>query len=601
MSGNSKVGLGWVRGSILLAVASMSLGVLGCRTALPAPPPDQTLRPPPAQALPPGEPVPPDQPPPPARTLPPDQPATVPSPTHRQPTPDDSAHHSGHLDPDLVVELTAEQIQADYQVGRYTAVQLTLAFLDRIQRYEDHYNAFISMNPEALREAEALDAEFRENGPRGPLHGVPVVVKDNMDMAGLVTTAGFRGFSSEDGGVPMIPGRDAIAVARLRQAGAIILGKTNLPDFAGHGTRTNSSVGGVTLNPYNTAKAPGGSSGGTATAVNASFAVLGLGTETGGSIQNPAAAQALVGVKPTYGLVPLSGVFPMDATYVDVVGPLARSVRDAALVLDVLAGPALEDLATFAAQEHIPEEGYAANLRTGSLRGKRFGLVGPGWREGFLPLAPETEAHYRNAIEALRAQGAQVVEDPFAGRGFVELYGERPRGGRSGSYDLFGYLQNLGPGAAFRSIEEWEVLTGESFRGSSRRRPPVAPTATEEGDAYQAWRMRLRTLFREVLDEHELDGLFFPQAGAPVPDLIQDPERPEHNPNNHPELPSNIVNALGVPTVTLPFAYYEDGTPFVLAFIGRMWSEAELLSWAYDLEQATRARKPPALVHRPGG
>jgi Asp-tRNA(Asn)/Glu-tRNA(Gln) amidotransferase A subunit family amidase len=113
--------------------------------------------------------------------------------------------------------------------------------------------------------------------------------------------------------------------------------------------------------------------------------------------------------------------------------------------------------------------------------------------------------------------------------------------------------------------------------------------------------MRLRALFREVLDEHELDGLFFPQAGAPVPDLIQDPERPEHNPNNHPELPSNIVNALGVPTVTLPFAYYDDGTPFVPAFIGRMWSEAELLSWAYDLEQATRARKPPALVHRPGG
>jgi amidase len=581
--------MGWVRCGLLLTSLTLGLGALGCKTAVPVPPPDPTLRPPLAEALTP------------AQSVPPDQPATVPSPTLRPPTPVDSLRHLEALDPDLVVELTAEQIQADYRAGRYTAVQLTQAFLDRIQRYEGHYNAFISMNPAALREAEGLDAEYRDSGPRGPLHGVPVVVKDNMDMGGLVTTAGFRGFGGEEGGVAMIPDRDAAAVARLRRAGAIILGKTNLPDFAGHGTRTNSSVGGVTLNPYNTAKAPGGSSGGTATAVNASFAVLGLGTETGGSIQNPAAAQALVGVKPTYGLVPLSGVFPMDATYVDVVGPLARSVRDAAMALDVLAGPTVEDLATFAAQDHIPEEGYAASLRTGSLRGRRFGVVGPGWRDGFLPLAPETEAHYRRAIEVLSELGAQAVDDPFAGRGFVELYGERPRGGRSGSYDLFVYLQGLGPGAAFRSIEEWEELTGESFRGSARRRPPVAPTATEEGDAYQAWRMRLRTLFREVLDEHELDGLFFPQAGAPVPDLIQDPERPEYNPNNHPELPSNIVNALGVPTVTLPFAYYEDGTPFVLAFIGRMWSEAELLTWAYDLEQATRARRPPVLEPRPGG
>jgi Asp-tRNA(Asn)/Glu-tRNA(Gln) amidotransferase A subunit family amidase len=406
---------------------------------------------------------------------PPPGPAASPSPSQALHRPPDPPRDTDALDPDFVAELCVQQIQADYQAGRYTAGQLTQAFLDRIHRYEGHYNAFISLNPEALREAEALDAEYRETGPRGPLHGVPVVVKDNMDMAGLVTTVGFRGFSRDEGGVPMIPDRDAAAVARLRQAGAIILGKTNLPDFAGHGTRTHSSVAGVTLNPYNTAKAPGGSSGGTATAVNASFAVLGLGTETGGSIQNPAGAQALVGVKPTYGLVPLKGVFPMDATYVDVVGPLARTVRDAAIALDVLAGPTLEDLATFASQDHIPAEGYAAGLRAGALKGRRFGLVGTGWRDGFLPLAPETEAHYRVAIEILRAQGAEVVEDPFEGSGFVDLYGERPRGGRSGSYDMHLYLQGLGPGAAFRSIEEWEDLTGETFRGSGQRRPPPLP------------------------------------------------------------------------------------------------------------------------------
>ncbi|MGW8266332.1 MAG: amidase [Longimicrobiales bacterium] len=491
-----------------------------------------------------------------------------------------------------------DRIQADYAAGRYTAVQLTQAFLDRIARYEDTYNAFVSMNPAAMETAAALDEEYGRKGPRGPLHGVPVVVKDNMDMAGLVTTAGFSGFSATTGGVDLIPDDDAAAVERLREAGAIILGKTNLPDFAGHGTRTNSSVAGVTLNPYNPDRAPGGSSGGTATAVNASFAVLGLGTETGGSIQNPASAQALVGVKPTYGLVPLEGVVPVDATYVDVVGPLARSVRDAALALDVLAGPTPEDPATYAAVGHIPEGGFADALSETALEGKRFGLVGTGWREEFLPLAPETEAFYREAIAALEVQGAQVVEDPFAGSGFVALYDAQPGGGGSSAYDWLVYFQGLGPGAAFHSAEEWEALTGDTFRSWGRSRPPAAPTATEEGDAYQAWRKEIRALFRKVLADHQLDGLFFPQAGAPVPPLIQDPERPDYNPNNHPELPSNIINALGMPVVTLPFAYYDDGTPFVLAFIGDMWTEADLLAWAYDLEQATQARRSPVLRQR---
>ena len=369
-------------------------------------------------------------------------------PGHRTPGP-------SPIGPNDVVELTVDRIQADYAAGRYTAVQLTQAFLDRIALYEDHYNAFISMNPDALETAAALDEKLKTGGPGGPLFGVPVVVKDNMDVAGLVTTAGFRGFSSATGGVDMIPEDDAAVVERLREAGAIILGKTNLPDFAGHGTRTNSTVAGVTLNPYNTDKSPGGSSGGTATAVNASFAVLGLGTETGGSIQNPAAAQALVGVKPTYGLVPLEGVVPVNATYVDVAGPMARTVRDAALTLDVIAGPTPEDPATFAAVDHIPVDGYAAALSETALEGKRFGLVGLGWRDEFLPLAPETEAFYREAIAVLEARGAQTVEDPFAGSGFVALYDSQPRGGSAGSYDMLVYLQGLGPGAAFHSVAEW--------------------------------------------------------------------------------------------------------------------------------------------------
>jgi Asp-tRNA(Asn)/Glu-tRNA(Gln) amidotransferase A subunit family amidase len=498
-----------------------------------------------------------------------------------------------------VMELTVRDVQAAYAAGEYTAVELTRAFLDHIERYEGHYNALISMNGDALTIAAALDEEYASQGPRGPLHGVPVVIKDNLDYGGLVTTAGFSGFSEATGGIDMIPEDDAAAVARLREAGAIVLGKTNLPDFAQDGTRTRSSVAGVTLNPYNTAKAPGGSSGGTATAVNASFAVLGLGTETGGSIQNPASAQALVGVKPTFGLVPTHGVVPINATYLDVVGPLARTVYDAAITLDVIAGPALEDLATYASVDHIPEQGYAALLSDTALVGKRFGLVGVGWRDRFLPLAPETEALYQQAISSLTDEGAVVVDDPFLNSRFIELYEARPRVPSVGPHDMMVYLQGLGDQAPFHSVAEWEALTGGDFPGSGSDRAPARPSATEEGDAFQAWRREIRELYRAVLETFALDGLFFPQAGSPIRDLVEDPERPEYSPNNHPELPSNMVNALGVPVVTVPFAYYEDGTPFVLAFIGDTWTEAELLAYAYDFEQATEARTPPKLVMMP--
>ena len=506
---------------------------------------------------------------------------------------------SGSVD---VVELTAAQVQEDYRASRYTAVQLTSAFLERIERWEGRYNAFVSMNPEALAQAAALDEEYRRRGPRGPLHGVPVVIKDNMDYAGMVTTAGFAGFSSATGGVDMVPGDDAAVVERLKEAGAIVLGKTNLPDFAGHGTRTRSTAAGETLNPYAPDRVPGGSSGGTATAVSASFAVLGLGTETGGSIQNPAAAQALVGVKPTFGAAPLEGVVPIDATYRDVVGPLAKTVRDAATVLDVIAGPTAEDPSTYAAAGRIPEDGYVAGLGTEALAGKRFGLVGPGWRDTFLPLAPETEELYRQAVRALESEGAETVEDPFAGSGWAEAYGERPSVPSVGPHGMLVYLQGLGEDAAFRTIEEWEALSGRSFRqgrGRDERPAPAAPTATEEGDAYQAWRLELRALFRSVMETHGLDGLFFPQAGEPIRPLVEDPERPEYRPNNHAELPSNIVNDVGAPTVTVPFAYYGDGTPFVVAFVGDLWTDAQLLAYAYDLEQATLARVAPKLEDAP--
>jgi len=429
-----------------------------------------------------------------------------------------------------------------------------------------------------------------------------VVIKDNLDYGGLVTTAGYWGFSTASGGVDMIPENDAVVVERVRRAGAIVLGKTNMSDFARDGTRTRSSVAGVTRNAHDVTRAPGGSSGGTATAVNASFAVLGLGTETGGSIENPAASQGLVGVKPTFGLVPLEGVVPFDASHRDVVGPIARTVSDAAVTLDAIAGPAGEDPEGYASERRIPSGGYAAALDATALRGRRFGLVGPGWRDQHLPLAPETEALYRRAIAVLEEGGGEVVEDPFRGTAWRELYATHGSVPSVDAGDLLRYMQELGAGAAFHSPEEWEALAGEALLTNGRRagrgaRPaPILPRPTGQADAFGAWRRDIRALFREVLASHDLDGLFFPQAGGPIRPLVEDPMRPDFSPNNHPELPSNIVNYVGLPVVTLPVGYYTDGMPFVVAFIGDLWTEAQLLGYAYDLEQATRSRAAPRLV-----
>jgi Asp-tRNA(Asn)/Glu-tRNA(Gln) amidotransferase A subunit family amidase len=185
------------------------------------------------------------------------------------------------------------------------------------------------------------------------------------------------------------------------------------------------------------------------------------------------------------------------------------------------------------------------------------------------------------------------------------MYDDRPRVPSQGTHDMLVYLQGLGAGAAFHTVEAWEALSGLAFPRGGRDddeppEVPARPSATEEGDAYQAWRLEFRRLFRDVLEDHDLDGLFFPQAGAPNRDLVEDPERPDYDPNNWPEIPSNIVNDLGVPVVTVPYGYYDDGTPFVLAFVGDTWTEADLLAYAYAIERATRARTAPRLSEGAG-
>lgn len=498
-----------------------------------------------------------------------------------------------------VVELTAKEIAAGYAAGSLTAVQVTQAFLDRIAAYESNYNAFVSFNPDALATAAALDEELLTRGSRGPLHGVPIVIKESMDVAGLPSTAGYRGFSSQAGGVDLVPQLDATVVTRLKDAGAIILGKTNIPDFSADDTRAYSSWAGWTFNAYNRTIAPGASSSGTATAVAASFAVLGMAEETGGSIQNPASAQGLVGIKTTFGLVPTTGVTPVAASTRDVLGPHAKTVYDAAIALDAIAGYTPEDPKTEVAIGNLPVGGYTRALSESALQGKRIGLFGPGWRR--VTLAPENQAHYDQAKNVLAAEGATLIEDPFAGSAFAGLTpqpGYDVRGFESWVYDYEKYLERLRPTAAENSLQELKDFTGVDLFGAQgplafgRNFVPAAslnnPDLPPDLSGFAKARARFRDVFAQVMDTHQLDALVFPQMRDPTPPLVGSATISA--------LTVDEINILGTPGITVPAGYYANGSPFNLIFLGEPFSEAELLGYAYDYEQATQHRKAPTLA-----
>jgi Asp-tRNA(Asn)/Glu-tRNA(Gln) amidotransferase A subunit family amidase len=501
-----------------------------------------------------------------------------------------------------VEELTVKDIQVGLKSGKFTSENLVESFLARINTYESTYNAFISFNSGALETAKALDKEYSTRGPRSPLHGVPIVIKDAIDIAGIPTTNGYAKFSSTVGGVDLIPEFDAPLVARLKAAGAVIVGKTNLPAFAADGTRANTSFVGPTYNAFDLTLAPGASSSGTATAVSASFAVLGMAEETGGSIQNPAAAQGLVSIKPTFALVPNTGVAPLAGSTRDVVGPHTKTVYDAAVTLDILAGPDSGDPKTIAAKGKLPLDGYTTALSDTALKGKRIGLFGMGFKK--VQLTPETQKLYDRAIAVLKKQGATVISDPFAGTGFADL-------SPTGSFDLRGletlpydynqYLKRLGSSAAINSFAEIEPVIGVDVFAEGQplnflRSIPnfdkyIANPEQLPIEDFLKVRQQFLSVFLKVMDENQLDGLVFPQMYAPVPPLEGTEE--------YPSTTVSEINILGSPGITVPAGFYENGSPFSLLFLGKPFSEAELLGLAYDYEQATMLRQAPILVQKP--
>lgn len=497
-------------------------------------------------------------------------------------------------------KLNVAEITEGLKIGDFTAEEVTLTALAQLQAVNPKYNAVIFENDNAVETAKDIDRRIAAGQPVGPLAGVPVVVKDSIDMVGIPTTAGWSKLCSKTGGVDLMPERDSPVVARLRASDAVILGKTNIPILSWTGTHANDSWAGPTLNPAHEERVPGGSSAGTAAAIASHIAVIGLAEETGGSIQNPASAQGLVGIKPTIGLVPNAGVVPLSSNR-DVVGPIARTVRDAAKGLDVLAGYSAEDPKTLACVEHIPDGGYTGNLSLDGLMGKRLGLYGPGWRPD--QLSPETAALYERAKSELSAVGAVLIENPFDGTDFASHRQITPgtpffdgRGLETVAFDIGNYLQRLGPGAAIKTWEEFaEVTNIEEVTGPGTilgflyelpdfveaiKSPATPPALSSFIDLKKTY----LKLIDDVFETHHLDGLVYPQMLEEIPEL--------HSGKAIRETTVGELNIAGLPAVTVPAGYYQSGAPFELIFLGKKWSEPELIQQAYAYEQSTLHRRP---------
>jgi aspartyl-tRNA(Asn)/glutamyl-tRNA(Gln) amidotransferase subunit A len=504
-----------------------------------------------------------------------------------------------------LIELTVEKAAAGFAAGTLSSEALTHAFLARIKAVNPIYNAIIFENPEAIADAQDIDRRRAEGEELGPLAGIPVVVKDTMDMMGFPTTGGWHLLHHASGGTDLMPERDSPVVARMRAAGCVILGKTNVPVLSATGSHANDSWAGPTFNAIDTSFMPGGSSAGTATAVAASLAVLGLAEETGGSIQNPATAQALVGLKPTFGLVPNAGVMPLAGSTRDVVGPIARTVRDAALVLDVIAGYSAEDAKTVAGVGKKPVGGYVNAIKANALAGAKLGLYGPGWRDR--GLSDDTTALYERAQRELVGLGATLVADPFVGSGFADLGRPVPgldyydaRGMECVPHDMEKYLQRLGPSNPFPSYGDFAdaVRSEDPFAPNGvlafmSDLPDLAvclsdPSAVPPTENFVAVREAYLSIFDAVFTMTGLDALVFPQMRDPLP--------PREGSVGIHETTVCEINIAGLPALTVPAGYYDGGQPFGLVFVGSLWSEARLLSLAAHYEMATTHRKAPKLV-----
>jgi Asp-tRNA(Asn)/Glu-tRNA(Gln) amidotransferase A subunit family amidase len=502
------------------------------------------------------------------------------------------------IDRDLP-EITILQLEQLYAAHRYTVTQVVQWYLARISKYDGIYRAVCAVDASgALSTAAREDASAASGAPRGPMWGVPIAIKANTSIKGLITSDGWKGFVIP--GHELIAPTDAPVVARLRAAGAVILGQTNMPDFAASDT-TRSSAFGRTGNAYDVRFSPGGSSGGTVTAVTANFALLGTGTDTSNSIRMPASTSAVVGVLPTRGLVSIAGIAPLD-WLLDDTGPIARNVTDAAIALSVMAGEDPLDFRTQGSAAKAQPGPYTQYLKADALKGKRFGvpafILNAKSASGEESLRPETREMFMKAVEELRAAGATVVFDDSV---LSDSFPNAVQKIKTWPYHQEGidaFFKNFGP-PEYKSAPEYAKAVGTPLPPMLMGMPAANPPALETDPAADANFLEPQrealAIYNGVLDRMHLDGFVYPAAQMPPPDETM-PQNGRLSSGPHSN--TGWVNPIGVPAVVVSGGFYPSGLPFGLEISARQWKDGDLLAWAYAYEQATHHRHPPVLVDK---
>ena len=484
-----------------------------------------------------------------------------------------------------IEEATVASIQQGLRDKSLTCHALVQAYLDRIAAY-DHkgpsLNVILALNPNALAEADRRDADYARSGPVGPLHCIPLVLKDNYNTADLPTTGGSAALASAQ------PKADAFTVARLRKAGAIILGKSNMHEFALAGT-TVSSLGGQTLNPYDLTRTPGGSSGGTGAAVAANLALAGTGSDTVNSIRSPASANALVGIRPTKGLLSRAGIMPVSETQ-DAAGPITRTVADAAQLLEVMAGYDPDDPSTAWSIGNTPAS-YTPFLEEGSLRGVRIGLFKT--MQGSRPEHQEVNAVIAAAVAAMQNEGAIVVEVDDPALSAAKLIAENDVQKYEFRTLINAYLASI-PNAPAKSLAD--IIASGKFHKPSLESFLASAQTYQGGIEELDYHLRLlrnartRDKLVSMLAEHRLDAVIYPlqqRLVVPTTEL------------NQADRNGILASVTGFPAITVPAGFSKPtataplGVPIGMDILGRPWSEGRLIQIAHGFEQATHFRKPP--------
>ena len=490
---------------------------------------------------------------------------------------------------------TVADINAAIDAGALSSEKLVRLYLNRIEAYDKKgpkINSVITLNPNALEEARSLDAERKSKGRRSPLHGIPIVVKDLVDVAGLPTTAGFKPFGSP------IPERDAAVVTRLKAAGAIILAKVSAENWFGSDGFGATHPIGATLNPYNVEYTPGGSSNGPGASMASWFATVGVGTDTGGSLQMPAAYNSLVGMLATQGLVSRAGIVPRSLTQ-DRAGPLGRSVYDVAVMIDAMAGFDPEDLDTREGLGRYLQATRAGQLTVPDLRKFRIGVL----REAMtnLPANTEVQTLFDAALEDMRKAGAQVLDPVISGIDLARQSDSSSIGVWPYEVIIAGdvYLKRLGPKRPFKTMKEMITTVGPEKFVDSYVLALSYPPLDEDPGFMRRYRGRqaIRDLIESLLARYDLDA-FVIQYGStpPLAKNVSGAAAPAGGRDSRELRGGGIVSSTGLPGIVMPAGYTKDNLPVGIEFIGKSFDDLRLLQVAYGYEQSTKKRRSPQIT-----